>query len=55
MTMIVQRPWRSFDAGSAENSFVLRHMESELCWCDPIIRTDEDGEALVIHREVTWN
>jgi hypothetical protein len=33
----------------------LAHVESELCWCDPIVEMDEYGQKVVIHREVTWH
>jgi hypothetical protein len=33
----------------------LAHIESELCWCDPIVEVDENGNDMVIHREVIWN
>ncbi len=33
----------------------LDHADSVLCWCDPIIEMDKDGQELVFHREVTWN
>ena len=33
----------------------LGHIESESCWCDPIVEVDEDGQEIVIHREVTWH
>ncbi len=33
----------------------LLHLESESCWCDPIVEIDENGDDVVIHREVTWN
>ncbi len=33
----------------------LAHVESELCWCDPIVEVDENGNDMVIHREVIWN
>ncbi len=33
----------------------LNHLDSELCWCDPIIGCDEIGEEVVLHRQVTWN
>ena len=32
----------------------LVHVESA-CWCDPIIEVDENGDDIVIHREVVWN
>ena len=33
----------------------LAHIESELCWCDPIIEIDEYSQKVVIHKEVTWH
>jgi hypothetical protein len=33
----------------------LTHIDSELCWCDPIVEFDENGDESVIHKEVTWN
>jgi hypothetical protein len=33
----------------------LSHIDSDLCWCDPIVEIDENGQGVVIHREVTWN
>jgi hypothetical protein len=33
----------------------LSHIDSDFCWCDPIVALDENGQEAVIHREVTWN
>jgi len=33
----------------------LAHVESPLCWCDPIVEIDEYGQRVVIHKEVTWH
>ena len=33
----------------------LTHLDSDLCWCDPIVEVDEDGEQVLLHRQVTWN
>jgi hypothetical protein len=33
----------------------LTHLDSDLCWCDPIVEVDEDGEHILLHRQVTWN
>ena len=33
----------------------LAHVESELCWCDPIVEIDEYGQQVVMHKEVTWH
>jgi hypothetical protein len=33
----------------------LNHLDSPLCWCDPLVETEENGEEFVVHRQVTWN
>ena len=33
----------------------LNHLDSDFCWCDPIIELDENGREFVLHRHVTWN
>jgi hypothetical protein len=33
----------------------LAHVESLLCWCDPIVELDEYGQPVVLHKEVTWH
>ena len=33
----------------------LIHVDSDFCWCDPIIELDENGQEAVLHRQVTWN
>jgi hypothetical protein len=33
----------------------LSHVESELCWCDPIVEMDEYGQKVVMHKAVTWH
>ena len=33
----------------------LAHVESELCWCDPIVEINEYGQKVVMHKEVTWH
>jgi hypothetical protein len=33
----------------------LQHLDSESCWCDPLIESDENAEKSVIHRQVIWN
>jgi hypothetical protein len=40
---------------SVEMPVGLNHFDSELCWCDPVIEIDEDGDEAVVHRQVTWN
>jgi hypothetical protein len=33
----------------------LTHLDSDLCWCDPIVEVDENGRQVLLHRQVTWN
>jgi hypothetical protein len=33
----------------------LSHIDSEFCWCEPMVELDDEGQLIVIHREVTWN
>jgi hypothetical protein len=33
----------------------LPHIDSDLCWCDPIVEFNEYGVQRIIHMEVTWN
>ena len=33
----------------------LTHLDSDLCWCEPIVEVDEDGRHVLLHRQVTWN
>jgi hypothetical protein len=33
----------------------LTHLESDFCWCDPIVEVDENGQEVVLHRQVMWN
>lgn len=33
----------------------LSHLDSDRCWCDPVVEQDENGKEVVVHREVRWN
>ena len=45
--------WREWvSIGGAKE---LTHIDSDLCWCDPMVEVDESEREIVIHREVTWN
>ena len=33
----------------------LNHIDWDFCWCDPILETDQNGQEVMVHREVTWN
>ncbi len=39
----------------APDAIELAHINSEFCWCDPILEFDEDGNQCLTHNEVTWN
>jgi hypothetical protein len=45
--------WR--ELASIERASTLPHINSDLCWCDPMVEVDESGDEIVIHKEVTWN
>ena len=53
--MFLNQPlgWRNRKSTEATNQ--LAHVESELCWCDPIVEVDEYGRKVVMHKEVTWH
>ena len=40
---------------AAPNAIQLTHIDSELCWCDPILELDESGQQILTHNEVIWN
>jgi hypothetical protein len=33
----------------------LSHIDSDLCWCDPVVEFNEYGDQRIIHMEVIWN
>ncbi len=33
----------------------LNHIDSDFCWCDPVVELDQNGQEVVVHREITWN
>jgi hypothetical protein len=33
----------------------LKHLESDFCWCDPVIEVDEYGTESVLHKQVSWH
>jgi hypothetical protein len=36
-------------------SVQMTHVDSDLCWCDPIVEVDENGQEIVVHKEVMWS
>ena len=53
--MFLSQPLRRRNPNWTEVLNHLTHVESELCWCDPIVETDEYGRKVVMHKEVTWH
>ena len=53
--MVTKQPTCRSQAREAPEAIELPHIDSELCWCDPIIDFDEIGQQLLTHNEVTWN
>ena len=33
----------------------LKHVDSQLCWCEPIVELDDNGDDVLVHSQVTWN
>ncbi len=52
--MFVDRTWIAPAVAAVEMPVGLTHIDSNFCWCDPIVETNE-GQEVVVHREVTWN
>ncbi len=50
----MDRIWTS-PAGSVEMLVGLNHIDSDYCWCEPMIEVDDNGEEVLVHRQVTWN
>jgi hypothetical protein len=53
--MFLNQPLRWCNPNSTEVANQLAHVESELCWCDPIVEMNEYGQRIVMHKEVTWH
>ena len=54
-SVFVNRTWFSPAIAPVEMPVGLNHLDSEFCWCDPIVEPDDEGEEVVVHRQVTWN
>ena len=33
----------------------LKHVDSQFCWCEPVVELDDEGDEVLMHRQVTWN
>lgn len=49
------RTWFYPAAAPVKMPVGLNHLDSDFCWCDPVIEVDENGKEAVLHRQVTWN
>ena len=49
------RTWFLPDSTPVETAIGLNHLDSNFCWCDPMVEEDESGQETVVHKEVTWN
>jgi hypothetical protein len=54
-SMFVNAPWLFPATVPVEMPIGLSHLDSDFCWCDPIIETDQHGEEIAVHLQVTWN
>ena len=43
--MFENLPWFSPAAAPAPLPLGLKHLDSDLCWCDPVVEIDDDGAA----------
>jgi hypothetical protein len=53
--LFVNPTWFLPSVAPVEMPIGLNHLDSDFCWCDPIIQVDENGQEVVLHRQVTWN
>lgn len=53
--IIENRTWYYPAAAPVEMPIGLNHVDSDFCWCDPLVEINEDGEETVLHKQVTWN
>ena len=53
--MFVNPTWFLPTVAPVEMPIDLNHLDSDFCWCDPIIQVDKNGREVVLHRQVTWN
>jgi hypothetical protein len=53
--MFVDRTWIAPAVAAVEMPVGLTHIDSDFCWCDPVVEVDKNGQEVVVHREATWN
>jgi hypothetical protein len=52
---MISKQLASPETSDVSDAAQLDHINSELCWCDPILDFDEEGNESLTHNEVTWN
>ena len=53
--MFVNPTWFSPALAPVEMPVGLSHIDSDFCLCDPIVEVEDNGQEVVLHRQVTWN
>jgi hypothetical protein len=53
--LFLNSPWFYPGVTPVQMPVGLKHLESDVCWCDPLMEVDENGHVEVLHRQVTWN
>ena len=53
--MFVNHTWFAPAVVPVEMPVGLKHLDSDFCWCDPMVEVDDEGQEVVLHRQVTWN
>jgi hypothetical protein len=53
--LFVNPTWFLAAVAPVELPIGLNHLDSDFCWCDPIIEVDANGQEIVLHRQVAWN
>jgi len=46
--MFVNPTWFYLGVVPSESPIVLEHLDSDFCWCDPIIEVDDNGQEMVL-------
>jgi hypothetical protein len=53
--MFENQIWFYPTAAPAALPIGLNHVDSDFCWCDPVVEVDEYGKEVALHKQVTWN
>lgn len=53
--MKVENPMGLLPVIPVEMPVGLTHLDSDFCWCDPLVELDENARQIIVHRHVIWN